>query len=160
MDGGDVVLLFTPLFFLNPHLCVCVFVQDRAAVPEGHVFMASTSCKHEECGVLELPSQRHQECLWMEPGHGEIHSVALFSRCLTSAISYLRCTYHHIRYVASLLQSDSRLLVTWTPTWPTSWLIAKRAHCSRLLKDGNWRKTSSRRSSTARTCCSTWRPVR
>lgn len=136
-------------------------VQGRAVVPEGHVFMASAACKHEECGVVELPAERHQDRLWMEPGHGEIHSLLfVFYHFLLQFHVVLTAHLPSVRYAASLPQSGSRLWVTWTLIWPTSWPTAIRAICSRPLRGRKWRKTCSRHSNTARTCCSTWRPVR
>lgn len=59
-------------------LCVCL--QDGAVVPEGHVSVAPASCEHEECGLLALPAQRHQDRLRMEPGHGETQCVCVAIR--------------------------------------------------------------------------------
>lgn len=52
-------------------------LQSWAAVPEGHVPVASAPCEHEECGIVALPAQRHQDCIWVELGHGEILPVCL-----------------------------------------------------------------------------------
>lgn len=59
---------------------MCVCVQGRAVISEGHVSVASTACEHEECCVLALPAERHQECVWMEPRHGEwVYCVCVFA---------------------------------------------------------------------------------
>lgn len=141
-------------------LGVRVCVQGRAVVPEGHVFMAPAACEHEERGVVELPAERHQDRLWMEPGHGELHSFFVFCNFLLQFHVVLTAHLPSVRYAASLLRSGNRPWVTWTLIWPTSWPTARRAVCSRPLRGGKWRKTCSRHSDTARTCCSTWRPVR
>ena len=140
-------------------------VQGRAAVPEGHVSVASAACEHEERGVLALPAQRHPDRLRMEPGHGEAPlpwGFVVFSPILMSllAVLTLPLCVSPVRCVVSLLQSGSRSWITWSPRCQTSCLTAKRASCSRQEKDESWRRRSSRPRRTARTCCSTWRPVR
>lgn len=85
-------------------------------------------------------------------------------RCFvsSSALSYLPSpsVRSAVRFVVSLRRSGSRSWITWSPSWPTSCPTAKRALCSRRAKDESWRRTFSRPSSTARTCCLTWRLVR
>lgn len=64
-----------------------------------------------------------------------------------------------VRFAVRVRRSGSSCWTTWHPSWPTSCPTAGRARCSRRPRDGSWSGTLSRRSSTARTCCSTWKQV-
>lgn len=152
-------------------------LQSWAAIPEGHVPVASAPCEHEECGIVALPAQRHQDCIWVELGHGEILSMRLNVTAMnldfilspwwfqfvvlffSSVIFIFSLLVSPFRFRVSLHQSGSTSSITWSPRWPTFCQTAKRARCSRRPKDESSRRTFSRPSNTARTCCSTWRPV-
>lgn len=84
-------------------------------------------------------------------------SVLLCSVPVCPVLIFVLCVS---RFAVSLRQSASRSWTTWSLSWPTSCPTAERALCSRRVKDGSWSLRSSRPSSSAGTCWSTWRPVR
>lgn len=85
-------------------------------------------------------------------------AVASSCLCLCPVVSSSFLSWC-LRSAVRLPQSGSMSSTTWTPSWPTSCQTAKRALCSRRPKGESWRGTLSRRSSTAGTCCLTWRQV-